>query len=236
MHTKEIAEKYNKLALSEDRYGGTDYLVTKELPPIISRYNIKSTILDFGCGTGLSTRFLKKLNYDCIGIDINKEMINFARKNDPSGLYIESTKDSFLPFENGSFEMVVSIFVLFEIPTLKKMIQILSEIARILKPGGVLIAVAGSEELYKRNWISLDGKSFPENKNPQSGNICRIKLTNIGLILNDYFWTNDDYIYAAKCAGLLMAKKSYPLGRIDDGIDWQDEIYYPPFVFYEFTK
>lgn len=234
MHTKIDADKYDKLSTAEDRFGRTDYLVSKELPNIISKYNVKSTILDFGCGAGLSTRFLKKLNYNCIGVDHNKKMLDFAKSNDPAGLYVKST-DAGLPFENDSFDMVVSIFVLFEIPTLKKMITSLSEIARILKPGGVLIAVTGSEELYKRNWVSLDVKDFPENNNPKSGDICKIKLTHINLTLEDYFWTDDDYMYVAESSGFSVARKSFPLGAVDDGINWKDEIYYPPFVFYEFV-
>jgi ubiquinone/menaquinone biosynthesis C-methylase UbiE len=233
MHTKIMAEKYDKLSSSDDRFGRTDYLVSKELPNIISKYNISSTILDFGCGTGLSTRFLKKMNYDCIGVDHNKQMLEFAKLNDPSGLYLESTVDS-LPFECGSFEMVVAVFVLFEMPTLKTMINSLGEISRILKPGGVLIAITGSEELYKRDWLSLDVRSFHENKNPKSRDVCKIKLTHVDLVLEDYFWTDNDYTYAAEEAGFTVSKKSFPLGSIHGGMDWKDEVFYPPFVFYEF--
>lgn len=235
-HTKSTAEKYNKLADSEDRFGRTDYLVTRELPRVISKYNVKSSILDFGCGTGLSTRFLKSLNYDCIGVDSNPEMLNLAIQNDPSGIYIKSITDIVLPFENDRFEMVVSTFVLFEIESLNTMISVFKEISRILRHGGTFIAVTGSEELYKRDWLSLDVKNYPENKNPKSGDICRINLKDINLILNDYFWTHDDYVYASKDAGLLLAKSSFPLGCVNDGINWKDEIYYPPYVFYEFIK
>lgn len=236
IHTQKTAEKYNQLNNNDNRFGRTDYLVTRELPKMIEEHAIKSTILDIGCGAGLSTRFIKKLGYDCIGIDINEEMLHFARTEDPLGNYVKSISESDLPFNGQTFDMVISVFVLFEISSIKKLTALFMEISRILKQDGVFIAVTGSEELYKRDWLTLDVKNFPENINPESGDICKINLTNIGLLLHDYFWTNNDYTYVAENSGFVVTKRLYPLGEVNEGIDWKDELYYPPFVFYEFKK
>ncbi len=40
-----------------------------------------SKILDFGCGTGRSTRFLKQLGFVVTGIDISADMLEVAKKN-----------------------------------------------------------------------------------------------------------------------------------------------------------
>ncbi len=235
-YTEETAEKYNKLSDHENRFGGTDYLVTQELPEILKKYATNSTILDFGCGAGLSTRFIKKMGYECTGVDINKEMLKIAKKNDPSGIYIKSISDNKLPFNDQTFDLVISIFVLFEIPSIPKMISIFQEVSRVLTHEGIFIAITGSEELYKRNWLSLNAKDFPENINSKSGNICKITLSHIGLTLDDYFWTDNDYSLVAENAGFTILNRLYPLGKINDEIEWKDEIQYPPYVFYEFKK
>lgn len=235
-HTEEAAEKYNKLNGEENRFGRTDYLITQELPGILKKHATNSAILDFGCGAGLSTRFIKKMGYDCIGVDINENMLNFARTNDPSGRYVKSISDNKIPFHDNAFDLVVSIFVLFEIPSIEKMTSIFEEVSRVLGQDGVFIAITGSEELYKRNWLSLNVKDFPENMNPKSGDICKINLSHIGLTLHDYFWTDKDYTHVAESAGFKVINRLYPLGKTNQGMEWKDEIYYPPFVFYEFQK
>src|SRR3990167_10634555 len=165
MDNCKLASKYNLLGDKSQIYrlGRTDYLVTRELPNILAKYKVNK-ILDLGCGAGLSTRFIKKLGYECIGTDINDEMLSFAKKNDPSGIYIKTLNGNSLPFEKEVFDMVVSVFVLFEIPTIDLMIKFFNETSRVLKKGCTFIAVTGSEELYKRKWLSLD-LDFHENKN-----------------------------------------------------------------------
>ena len=127
-HLSESAKKYN--LLGEDaqiyRIGRTDYLVTRELPAILSKYNV-SSILDLGCGAGLSTRFLKKLGYECIGVDSSDDMLTLAKQNDPTGIYKKSISPTLLPFDSESFEMAVSVFVLFEIATMDLMISLFKE-------------------------------------------------------------------------------------------------------------
>jgi 2-polyprenyl-3-methyl-5-hydroxy-6-metoxy-1,4-benzoquinol methylase len=42
--------------------------------------------VDFGCGgAGRSTRFLKGLGYEVVGIDVAEEMVEQARQRDPGG-------------------------------------------------------------------------------------------------------------------------------------------------------
>ncbi len=236
----EAAKRYNQLGKNKEifRLGRTDYLVTRELPNMISALQLdpNDKILDFGCGAGLSTRFIKSLGYvNCIGIDINEPMLQLARENDPSGEYYLSYSESLMPFEANTFRTVIAIFVLFEISTLQKMKKIFEEISRVLTKEGTFIAITGSEHLYYQQWVSLD-PNFPENQHLKSGDLCRIRLTPIDLILSDYYWTDHDYTQTANTAGFTLSQKKFPLGSFKDDIQWKDEINYPPFVFYEFKK
>lgn len=74
---KKRAETYAKL-----EFPGTYYLAFWDLPEIISKHTKGKKALDFGCGTGRSTRFLKNSGFDATGIDISGEMIAKAREFD----------------------------------------------------------------------------------------------------------------------------------------------------------
>ncbi|MBN2519141.1 MAG: class I SAM-dependent methyltransferase, partial [Bacteroidales bacterium] len=72
------AESYAKLEFSN-----TYYLAYRDLPGIINKHINGRKALDFGCGTGRSTRFLQQYGFDCIGVDISENMINKAKEFNP---------------------------------------------------------------------------------------------------------------------------------------------------------
>jgi SAM-dependent methyltransferase len=72
-------------AYSTLQFPGTYYLAFRDLPVLIRRHSHGSRALDFGCGTGRSTRFLKNLGLNVVGADISQAMLDQARALDPSG-------------------------------------------------------------------------------------------------------------------------------------------------------
>ena len=74
------AEAYARL-----EFANTYYLAYRDLPGIIAEHTAGNRALDFGCGTGRSTRFARHLGFDVIGVDIAPEMIAKARELDPVG-------------------------------------------------------------------------------------------------------------------------------------------------------
>lgn len=78
-----LAQAYARL-----EYPGTYYLAFRDMPAIIGRHNQGGIrALDFGCGAGRSTRFLKQLGYSAVGVDISADMLLKARELDPDGDY-----------------------------------------------------------------------------------------------------------------------------------------------------
>ena len=75
------AKAYAKL-----EFPGTYYLAYRDLPEILSKYASGLKALDFGCGTGRSTRFLQKIGFEAIGVDIAEKMINQAKKLTQMGI------------------------------------------------------------------------------------------------------------------------------------------------------
>lgn len=59
----------------------------RDLPDILRRHVSGVRALDFGCGTGRSTRLLRSLGYDSFGVDIAQSMVESATRLDPDGTY-----------------------------------------------------------------------------------------------------------------------------------------------------
>lgn len=91
-------------------------------------------ILDIGCGTGGTTKFLK--NYgEVVGLEANPLAQSLARKR---GLKIISGTAEKLPFENESFDVVTIFDVLYH-QNIGSDIKVLKEAYRVLKPQGYLV-------------------------------------------------------------------------------------------------
>ena len=74
--------------------------------------------MDFGCGAGRSTRFLQKLGFDAIGVDISEDMLKKARELDPKGDYC-LIQDGYLnQFKDDSYDLALSAFTFDNIPTM----------------------------------------------------------------------------------------------------------------------
>ncbi len=223
---------YSKTAgqYGEAGFVGVIYLAFRDVPMLIERYATGKRILDYGCGGGRATRFLKRQGLDAVGVDISPSMLEVARAEDPDGSYhlIESGDT---PFEDGSFDLAFSSFVFFEIPTIEEMTKAAAEVQRVLKPGGHFILLIGSEQLYDHEWTTVK-VDYPENKLKQSGSSVRVFLTDVELELTDYYWTDADYRQVLTDAGYTTIDLHQPLGVPEDGIAWISEDSVPPFSIY----
>jgi SAM-dependent methyltransferase len=92
--------------------------------------------LDVGCGEGRLTRDLRALGHRAVGIDQSESLIAAAREADPEGEYV-LTDAARLPFEDGEADLAIAFMSLMD---MEDMGAALREIARVLEPGGVLVA------------------------------------------------------------------------------------------------
>lgn len=92
-------------------------------------------VLDVGCGEGRFCRKLSAAGLSTIGIDPTAELIDHARKLDPSGDYRIARAES-LDFPDNSFDLVVSYLTLIDIQDAKAAI---AEMTRVLRPSGTLL-------------------------------------------------------------------------------------------------
>ena len=92
--------------------------------------------IDIGCGEGRVSRDLRALGHHVVGIDAAPSMVAAAREADPGGEYLVGSAMD-LPFADGAADLAVAFMVLMD---LDDMPAALREIARVLSPGGQLIA------------------------------------------------------------------------------------------------
>jgi len=94
--------------------------------------------LDLGCGNGRLYELFKDKKVEYIGVDNCRKLIDLAKKKYPDVQFIIGDALR-LPFEDNKFDLVFSIALLHHIPSQTYRLQVLKEIKRVLKPGGLLI-------------------------------------------------------------------------------------------------
>jgi SAM-dependent methyltransferase len=104
-------------------------------------------VLEVGPGPGeLSERIARELGAEVVAIDVSERMVELCRER---GVDARLADVQALPFADASFDLVVAAWVLFHPADLDRA---LSEIERVLVPGGQLVAATNSEEHLVELW------------------------------------------------------------------------------------
>jgi len=224
------AEAYSLLDIVD-----TYYLVYRDIPKIISKFVKGKKALDYGCGAGRSTRFLKNLGFDTVGVDISEKMINEAKKKDSSGRYSFIESDNLKIFEDNTFDFILSAMTFDSFFSKEDMIKISKEMKRVLKRRGVVINITSTPELYTRNWASFIC-DFPENKNAKNGDKVKVVVRGTDIAAFDHIWADKDYKEVFKRSGLKLIKIYKPLAKGDEPYKWINETKIPPWFIYVLRK
>jgi ubiquinone/menaquinone biosynthesis C-methylase UbiE len=225
------AEAYAKLGIVN-----TYYLAYRDLPELFAGYELSGRALDYGCGTGRSTRFLRDHGFSAVGVDIAEAMILRAREQDPNGEYHHIAPAALQIFPDAAFDLVLSEMPFDSIPSMEEKVRTLLEISRVLKPGGLKILVAASHELYVREWVSWSTVDFPENRVAKAGDIVKVVINDLGdrRIVEDFLWTEDAYRETFRRTPLQLLETLRPtIGDQDQyQCQWISERTHAPFVMF----
>src|SRR5208283_2565241 len=200
------ADAYSKL-----EFANTYHLAFRDLPEIFRTHVKGVAALDFGCGTGRSTRFLRGLGFDPVGVDISAEMISRAREVDPKGDYRLMPDDEMSALPHASFSLVQSAFTFDNIPGMENKVRLFRDLHSLLTPDGVLVNIVSAPEIYWNEWASFTTKDFPENREARAGDLVRIITTDFKdrSPAVDILWPHGSYleVYARAELGLLEMRK-----------------------------
>lgn len=92
-------------------------------------------LLDFGCGPGVSSARLAAVGHQVVGVDQSAQMVEAARRRGVEALVSNGAP---LPFESASFD---AAFACTSLEWGPNPAGIISELRRVIKPGGKLVAV-----------------------------------------------------------------------------------------------
>lgn len=145
------AEALGQSPLANDHFTHRTFDITQKTVMKLIAEQKGKTILDIGCGNGL---FMKPLmeGYDIYGIDISDKMCVLAQ----SAGYKEVLNNDceHIGFDDGFFDVTVSIGIFQYLHAADKAVQ---EMARVTKPGGLVIAMTLNEESILRKVVGNAG-------------------------------------------------------------------------------
>jgi len=224
------AEAYAQL-----EFANTYYLAYRDLPEIVREHVTGTNAVDFGCGTGRSTRFVRQLGFDVVGVDIAPEMIAKARELDLNGNYGLVKDDDLSEFQAGAYDLVLSVFTFDNIPGFETKVRLFHALGALLNTrGGKIINVVSSPEIYAHEWASFSTKDFPENRFARSGDTVKIITTDFAdrRPAEDILWTDASYREVYRRAGLTLLATYKPLAKGDEPYKWVNETRIAPWVIY----
>ena len=221
-------------AYAQLEFPGTYYLAFRDLPAILGEHIQGREAVDFGCGTGRSTRFLRGLGFNVVGVDIAEEMLAQARVRDPQGEYRLARDEDVGGLAAQGFDLVFSAFTFDNIPTLERKVALLRSLRLLLKGHGRIVNLVSTPEIYLNEWASFSTSAYPENRNARSGDKVHIVMLDVAdrRPIEDVLWTDEDYQAVYEQAGLTPLQTYRPLAKQTEPFPWVSETTIAPWVIY----
>ncbi len=109
-------------------------------------------ICDLGCGPGQIARYLHRTGVATLGVDLSPKMITEARHLNPEIEFHQGDMLA-LPEADHSWGGIAAFYCIIHIPR-ERVVRALSEMRRVLKPGGVLLITfhIGAELKHLDEW------------------------------------------------------------------------------------
>ncbi len=156
-HRVNIARSFSSATNSYDVSARLQRYTGKHLMPKLPNRN-DLTVVDLGCGTGFFTNILASKYKHVLGVDLSKKMLEFAESKASYPIEWIEADAYHLPFEDGSIDLVYSNLM---IQWCNPLSELLKEITRVLKPGGLFIfttLVDGTLHELKSSWKQVDNE------------------------------------------------------------------------------
>ena len=138
-----VADEYadeTRLRRRASAYTGAHTALDARVPAVAAVVEARpARVLEVGCGWGELAEWLARdTAAQVVAVDLSERMVELARAR---GVDAQVGDVQELPFADGSFDVAVAAWMLYHVPDLDRGI---SELARVLRPGGILVAVTNS--------------------------------------------------------------------------------------------
>jgi ubiquinone/menaquinone biosynthesis C-methylase UbiE len=150
-------------------FRGTADVMRRQIIPHITRFVRASggaervRLLDVACGTGRSLHQLA-LTHPAMrlwGVDLSPHYVRAARRRlaDVAELTLAVENGEQLPFADGAFDIVTSVYLFHELPRNARR-NVVRELFRVVRPGG-LVVIEDSAQLVESSSIATALTEFP---------------------------------------------------------------------------
>ena len=112
-------------------------------------------VLDVGCGTGVHLELYRRFECSLFGIDTSESMLDVAKKRLGEFADLKLANACEMPFEDGSFDLVISMLVLHEMDQASRP-RAIDDMKRVLKEDGriLLIDFHTGPYHFPRGWLT----------------------------------------------------------------------------------
>jgi ubiquinone/menaquinone biosynthesis C-methylase UbiE len=134
-------------------------LVEDELLPwVLEGYDLGDDLLEVGAGPGLTTDVLRRHAAHVTAVELDVGLADqLAARLAGTNVEVVAADATCLPFPSGRFSAVACLTMLHHIPSAARQDTALTELGRVLRPGGVL--------------VGCDGLDTPERRSVHEGDI-----------------------------------------------------------------
>lgn len=165
-------------------------------------------LLEVGCGSGAALQFMQQKGWRVTGLDFDEGAVKNSRSK---GLDVRHGQLSAQGFADESFDSVVMSHVIEHVPSPS---ELLVECRRILKKGGVLVALTPNarssvQRHYGRNWRGLETPRHLQIFTRDSLASC---ASRVGYVQVDAFTTMNGFVYHDLASAELAAGEKHVMG------------------------
>lgn len=147
-----------------DYFGEIDIYLFDQI--LKNQFDPQTVILDAGCGGGRNIVYFLRLGCEVYGVDQNPEAIRFIRlfaeklaPNLPAENF-QTAQIETLPFPGNKFDLVISNAVLHFAADETQFNQMIREMWRVLKPGGMFFARLASNIGIEDKVVSIENRRY----------------------------------------------------------------------------
>jgi predicted TPR repeat methyltransferase len=151
----EVMQQYDEMAPTYDQtlLNAWGYQAPAVAADLLARYvSSTSTVLDVGCGTGLTGLALRRVGFEALhGIDISAPSLESAAKKAVYASLVRTDLLEPLPFQRHHFDAAICVGVLSYISG----DGLFRELCRVVRPGGILVLSHRTDLVVQREFGKL---------------------------------------------------------------------------------
>ena len=144
------------------------YLADELLPWVLASYELGDDVLELGPGPGLSTDVLRQQVARLLAVEIDEVLAaQLARRLAGTNVTVLRGDGTRLPFEPARFSAATVLTMLHHVPSAALQDQLLAEVCRVLRPGGLLLGTDGTDTPQRREvhvgdiFVPIDPVTLP---------------------------------------------------------------------------